>query len=1754
MRFLLSCDLLPSGLEGQDGQHAALALQAHFLDMRQFAAAALAILASACSGGSGGDGGSTPPSVAPQFATLDWTSPVSGESSVAITRETVIAFSEPVDPETVTDASIRVSFGGSPILGNIVTSPDGLRASVFYSSPHLPANASVRVTVDGDQLATQSGRALDLDGDGIPGGATVIDFTTVTLTTIPNTEISGCVMASELSDLGMNVPLEGATIRVDGDPTLTAVTDSMGSFLLSPAPAGTFFVHIDGSTAINTPPGFYYPNVGKAWTSKAALRTDVGVIFLPAISSTALTPTSMSSSTTVTMSPEQLAEVDDPALASALGSVEVTVPPGSLFSDDGTVGGSVGVAPVAPDRLPGTLPPGLEFPLVVTVQTDGPTNFAEPAPIVFPNLPNPVTGVTPAAGEELALWSFDHDKGRFEVVGAARVSSDGLRVEMEEGVGIRAPGWHGVSPGAQVVIAPPAGTQAPCPSSLDGLAWDILLDALACAKQLGRLGELAAQIGDLAAVADEFAQGYAQLNSGVQNGDDCQVIEGVFSNVKGAWGTFKITLDTLKDQNPVAKGLAAVECASALADTVTGSVCQNADCVGGTKKKVCDFIVPAVEKTAVLVGKISQTDSLLTQALAGGDTALATVEALVLAKCEQKQQGLSALPVASGMPTIDEQLADAVAELAGYAEEVVSIASALEELNQARFEAEAANDEFLAEGASPFAIAQRVMSLGYWKLSLAGVEQRGRLNADGFASLALAAETVYSIEVYLPQIDAVAIATGFTPANGQLGTFGPFEFELVDPEADEYLDSDLDGLGDVVEAIIGTGVTNPDTDGDGLLDGAELELGLDPLDGILAPTGIVGTLPLPGYAQEVVAFESALAVACGSAGVALVNVASPATPLQVAQVPIDGDAIDLALHELTLVVAAGPDGISFVDITDPVEPEVDDVDSPGGSVTSLEASGGVTYAGTSSGALHSYHIPTRTRFDTTFTSVGAVVDMVALQGILYVAGSSSVEVFDLANGRPSSLGVYASPHRGIACKQIATDGKYLFVTHGLGFNAFSLTNPESPVLLFDGEAGDRGWRSVVPDGAGFLVGMRGANVGISSDDQVAMYSLESIGGGFDIDGSFVGEFQTPGQATSAAFSRGILFVADGEGGLQVVNLTSADVAGLPPSPQWIVAPQAAIEQGAAVSALVSATDDVRVAAVEFFLDDQPVYVDVAAPYELDVQTMAAVGEGALVGAQAIDTGGARSSMLESTVTTLADGAAPVLLGSSIPAGGLVDFGVDFGGLEFFFSEAIDPLSAALGIRMLALGPNLDLGPESAVVVQGAAVVGDGSVALMPLLKDAIDPGWYGVVIDEQLLDLAGNSHEGSVLVGLEVAGPDSDGDGLYDAFELEVAGTDPLSVDSDGDGLSDFEELVDYGTNPLQVDSDGDGVGDGSEVLIGTDPSSLDPVTFIVGTVDLQGVDPGHTVLARVQGQPDGLYDGVVDASGQYAISGAWPAAASPVVVLIDAVDSSGLQRVGISSPTETAPGGVTVVPTIDLQTTIDGMVPILPGVFMMGSDLGAANEQPVHEVTISSTFWMGRYEVTQFEYESLMGENPSIYVGADRPVDKLSWFSAMEYCEALSVQQGALGNLPEGYEYRLPTEAEWEYACRAGTAGDFGVGDGDVLLCSDARIASSVGGGGWCDNPSGSADVGSFEPNAWGLYDMHGNVWEWCLDSFAFYGPGPVEDPFVSGGAQRHFRGGSWLHNSTWARSAYRSNALPAGNTYSDAGFRVVLAPVLVP
>ena len=300
--------------------------------------------------------------------------------------------------------------------------------------------------------------------------------------------------------------------------------------------------------------------------------------------------------------------------------------------------------------------------------------------------------------------------------------------------------------------------------------------------------------------------------------------------------------------------------------------------------------------------------------------------------------------------------------------------------------------------------------------------------------------------------------------------------------------------------------------------------------------------------------------------------------------------------------------------------------------------------------------------------------------------------------------------------------------------------------------------------------------------------------------------------------------------------------------------------------------------------------------------------------------------------------------------------------------------------------------------------------------------------------------------------------------------------------------------------------------------------------------EPGYTATDNKDG----------DLTSQVRISGDTVDVQTPGVYIVSytVLDSSG----NAAEPADrwvTVVDGSTSSPGQNITIQSAGgleMLWVKPGTFTMGSPNSESDrwdQETQHEVTLTQGFWLGKHEVTQSQYQAVMGKNPSYFRGNNLPVEVVSWNNAMEFCEKVQGLESGSGNLPEGYAYTLPTESQWEYACRAGTTGPYAGDNLDDL--------------GWYrDNSSRKThDVGLKAANPWGFYDMHGNVEEWCADWYSSYPSGSVTDPTVpASGSYRVGRGGSWRENAGYCRSAYRNGYLPGYRYIGSIGFRLCLSP----
>jgi formylglycine-generating enzyme required for sulfatase activity len=231
-------------------------------------------------------------------------------------------------------------------------------------------------------------------------------------------------------------------------------------------------------------------------------------------------------------------------------------------------------------------------------------------------------------------------------------------------------------------------------------------------------------------------------------------------------------------------------------------------------------------------------------------------------------------------------------------------------------------------------------------------------------------------------------------------------------------------------------------------------------------------------------------------------------------------------------------------------------------------------------------------------------------------------------------------------------------------------------------------------------------------------------------------------------------------------------------------------------------------------------------------------------------------------------------------------------------------------------------------------------------------------------------------------------------------------------------------------------------------------------------------------------------------------------------------------------------VPSISME-----MIWCPPGTFTMGSPIsekGRIDDEFQHQVTLTNGFHLGKYEVTQAQWERVMGNNPSSFKGSNRPVENVSWKDAVDFCRKLNSIEKKAGRVAQGKSYQLPTEAQWEYACRAYTTTAYSWGN--YLSDSQANYNWNK-----YDNRKGEThNVGNYAANPWGFFDMHGNVLEWTADWYHYSSGNPVFDPSgPASGSRRVLRGGAWGSAGTQLRSAKRISVNP-NDRNEFIGFRV--------
>lgn len=1182
------------------------------------------------------------------------TSPSNGEAGVAASRETIIEFSSVLDPTSVTVNAFIAQVGAQVLNYRLNLSADRTRVTLFYEEP-LPGSTRVRVTIDGNQLKDALGSAVDVDGDGIAGGNATIEFDTLSLTVIPGTKVCGRVFASELavtaSNVAVNTPLAGVTISVAGrDADLLAKTDTNGNFCLDPAPAGSFFVHIDGRTATNElPTGAYYPFVGKLWQATPGQQTNVGDAYLPLVVPGTLQPVSAAADTLITF-PEAVLQGHP-----EFEGVMITVPANSLFNDDGSRGGKVGIAPVPPDRLPGQLPVGLEFPVVITVQTDGAENFDTPAPVCFPNLPDPTSGTKLQPGAKDALYSFNHDTGAWETVGAMTVTNDGRLVCTDPGVGIRAPGWHGNGPPPKEPPPPP-----PCKLNQEkvncwqdqGVEAAICFGGAAAGMAFGLAPGVIATIGCSLKAAYDF-------------GIKCDRIPTCAG--AQAFGTQQLT--------PIAD------------DPIAEQINQQA-------QAILQLLYPyAAQGIAIPADVQAQAESLLAQmhGAAGGD-AVAYLRALQL----QTEINNADLPEAGG--------------------------------NAPPYPVRYAAQIRLANG-QPLVLRGWTQSYGQYELF---TPRNGELLQVTFFD-----PQTQSYGAVIPKVRPDAL-------------YALPNFYLL-PLTANYSDFDQDDLYDVVEFIYGSALNNPDTDGDGLGDGAEVAEGTDPLGSLLTQTGIIGSADTPGSAVDICVAQDLAILADAEAGVTVFNIFDHMNPKRVAQIDTPGNAQRVACSGGQVAVADGQGGLAILTISDGATARIVHQIDLNAAVTAVAGVGNLAYAATAGGRIVAVDLVTGAIRAESIVAEG--VEDLAIQGeMLYALTQQQLYAFERHTNALSPTGATAAPGivgAGQRPWRLFVGGNLAYSTHSNGYDTFDLTTPQQPLLLNAETSEQFGWKQLIPNGSGIGVAAVGPNSTDDGPHNISLYDLSDLQ---KVD-QFITQFETPGLAAAVALYNGRAYVADSEAGLQVINYLAYDNQQTPPTITLATnfAPGKA-EEGAALRVTAVTTDDVQVRTVEFYVDGALIATDRSFPFEARFITPRIADQPTFtLRARALDTGN-NETLSPETMITLTQDATPPRVTSVTPANGTLGEAESTTVIIATFDEAIAPSTlTATAFRLFTPGADHLFGTADDVAMPGGTITMPNAVTAHLNFATGLPAARYRAVLSTSITDAADNPLLTALAWGFQLA-------------------------------------------------------------------------------------------------------------------------------------------------------------------------------------------------------------------------------------------------------------------------------------------------------------------------------------------------------------------------------------------------------------------
>ncbi len=704
-------------------------------------------------------------------------------------------------------------------------------------------------------------------------------------------------------------------------------------------------------------------------------------------------------------------------------------------------------------------------------------------------------------------------------------------------------------------------------------------------------------------------------------------------------------------------------------------------------------------------------------------------------------------------------------------------------------------------------------------------------------------------------------------------------------------DDDNDSLDNDAEFIMGTFVNNTDSDDDGIFDGAEVRQGTNPLENLIAATGVIGSTETPGTSVDVTAFDDVVVVADSDRGVMVFNIFNGMDPVIIAQVDTPGTAQSVSLSGNFLAVADGLRGLAVIDISDPPASRIIYQLELGSAARSVVADAGLAYVGLTSGQLIVVELQSGTISNQ--LNVGDGIQDLSIEGdTLFVLLSKELFSYNIARGGLEFLDKInistQAPERITNRKRLFVGGNIAYVTASSGYETFDTGNPAS--LQRIGSIGNNGFTSfkqIISNGSGRGIAAIGVNPRNDGTHNISLYDVSDPARTTE----FLATFETPGTTRALSIYNGLAYAVNTESGLQIINYLAFDREGNPPT---IILETSAIdgkiEEGQILRITANVTDDVQVRNVEFYVDGVKVVTDGNFPFEHRfIAPGIAQQENVIVQARASDTGGNATWTDEIAITLVEDATSPNII-KSLPADGIITGNLKL--LTVFFNEPIDPLSVNNNsFILIEAGTDgmFDTNDDNAFT-EGVFDVREEVSGIFMSVTQGLPEGHYRATLNSGIKDISGNTldSEFSWIFTVFSIANDRDGDGIPDLLEIalnlnpddqdtddndifdgqEDFDNDGLSnfievllatdlknpdsdndgikdglEDNDSDGISDGEEIVagvdGFVTNPHEGDSDGDGFGDGDEVQHGSDPT--DNVTL--------PIDPNAMLITEVSGQ-----------------------------------------------------------------------------------------------------------------------------------------------------------------------------------------------------------------------------------------------------------------------------------------------------------------